>query len=111
MRTFTNDILIEKWADYLISAVRYKGNYKRKAVDYFKIHTDNGDSVSSAVTWSCEEVINELKKGKTFSTIIKEGSSRWKKGGGVSLPGINKLSLPAAEEVHIEEYVGELPEF
>lgn len=37
---------MEKWADYLISEVRY--NSQHTHIDQVKIHEDNGDSVGEA---------------------------------------------------------------
>jgi hypothetical protein len=69
-----------KWADYLISKVRYEENEKTKHIVKVYVHTDNDDKVSGGIDWTRKEVIDTLDKGKTFYTIFKGDNGNWKKG-------------------------------
>lgn len=76
---------MQKWADYLISAVRYTEKRNRKIIEYFKVHQDKENAVGSGFTWSREEVINAVQSGKTFYTIHKKNTGEWEKGKQVSV--------------------------
>ena len=62
---------MSKWADYLISAIRYENEMRKNAIAYLKVHQDNGEEVGAGSTWTKEEVINAMYDGKTFYTILK----------------------------------------
>lgn len=76
---------MEKWADYLVSAVRYEDEFIPGKISYLKVHKYNGGEIGSGTTWSREEVIRAMQEGKTFSTIYKNGTGEWIKGGRISL--------------------------
>ena len=76
---------MEKWADYLVSAVRYEDEFGPGKILYLKIHQYNGGEIGSGTTWSREEVIRAMQEGKTFITIYKNGTAKWIKGGRISL--------------------------
>ena len=82
-----------KWADYLISAIRYENETNKNSIAYFKIHKDIGDEVGSGSTWSRAEVIDAIYNGKTFCTIIKGNLGEWKKGVVVTLITKNGNSI------------------
>ena len=69
---------MSKWADYLISAVRY--NQSHSHIDRVKVHVDNGESVGAATDTMRRDVIDALKSGKTFVSIIKNAQGSWNKG-------------------------------
>lgn len=70
---------MEKWADYGISSVRY--NDERSHIVKVKVHEDKGDSFGSAEEWSRNQVVSAMERGKTFVTILKEGTDgKWRKG-------------------------------
>ena len=83
---------MEKWADYLISAVRFEENCNCKVISYFKIHRDNGDSVGESSTWTKQEVLDAMLRGETFSTIHKM-NGKWKKGIRIFKSSTNTLFL------------------
>ena len=76
---------MEKWADYLVSAVRYEDESDSGKILYLKVHQFNGDEIGSGTTWSREEMIRAMQEGKTFSTIFKNGTAEWIKGRRISL--------------------------
>ena len=67
-----------KWADYLISEVKYTPD--RKRILEVKQHEDLDGSVGEGTIASREEVSSNLKKGKTYMTIHNGSSENWKKG-------------------------------
>ena len=68
------------WADYLISAVRYKDGI----INSVRAHKDNDDSVASDTTIiSRKNLIHYLEQGITFVTIYKNGE--WKEGEDISV--------------------------
>jgi hypothetical protein len=76
---------MNKWADYLISAIRYAEEQNRRVIAYFKVHQDKEVAVGAGFTWSRDEVINAVNEGKTFYTIRKKENGKWEKGKNVSL--------------------------
>lgn len=69
---------MQKWADYLISAVRYtEDNF---GITHFKVHKDFGTGMSEGATWTREEVITALSKGKTFVSVFRNNNGGWHKG-------------------------------
>jgi len=102
---------MEKWADYLISAVRYNSDSGGKIVAYLKVHIDNGDSVGESRTWSKEEILKEFSKGNRFATIFKEFNGKWRKGEVVSISQLNELFIRTDSNNIPEDYLEEIPEF
>ncbi|MBV6418851.1 MAG: hypothetical protein DAHOPDDO_00061 [Ignavibacteriaceae bacterium] len=71
---------MKKWADYLISGVRYDSNSQHKVISYLRVHIDNGDTVAECRTWDKDEVLKAFSNGYKFLTIIKDNYGRWLKG-------------------------------
>lgn len=69
---------MEKWADYLISAVRYDSEHSH--IGKVGVHEDKGDSVGSAFESSRREVIANIKGGRTYITIYEGRDNKWNKG-------------------------------
>lgn len=72
--------MTEKWADYLISAVRY--NSVETHIDRVRCHVDYGESVGSAVDASRQGVVVALDVGTTFATVYRDPSdpTKWIRG-------------------------------
>lgn len=68
-----------KWADYLISAVRFEETATTKQISHVKVHECKGEEMTSASTLSRESVIKHLDKGKTFRTMVM-GNKGWEQG-------------------------------
>ena len=49
---------MNKWADYLISAIRYEDDNLKNSIAYLKVHPDFGQEIGAGSTWTKEEVIN-----------------------------------------------------
>ncbi|MGD8306405.1 MAG: DUF3892 domain-containing protein [Ignavibacteria bacterium] len=102
--------MIDKWADYLISAVRYEDHFNRKSISHCKVHPDNGDSVGDGTTWSKDEIMEALMKGYTFNTISKDDRGKWKRGINVFLLMSNEIYLNTDGRIN-EDYLLNTPEF
>jgi len=74
-----------KWADYLVSAVRYKDKFGSDKILYLKIHQNNGHENGSGTTWSREEVIRAMHEGMTFITMNIKGTGELTRGSKISL--------------------------
>jgi hypothetical protein len=72
-----------KWADYLISAVRF--NAAGTHIDKVKAHVDQDDSVGSPVVMDRQTVIARINSGTTFATIFDNGNGGWKLGAHVKV--------------------------
>ena len=67
-----------KWADFLISEVRYSPDHKK--VIQVKQHEDLDGEVGVGEIVDAAEVASNLKKGKTYMTIYNGSSNNWKRG-------------------------------
>lgn len=80
------EVKMDKWADYCISAVRY--NSTGAHIEKVKVHVDNGDSIGAASEWFRTDVILALEKGNSFVTITKN-EGKWNKGQDVHIIHVN----------------------
>src|SRR3954470_24475242 len=76
-----------RWADYLISAVRY--NASGSHIDAVRVHVDNGDSVGAGSGMSRQRVVTLLQSGSTFCTIFKSADNQWRRGADVRVVDID----------------------
>lgn len=67
-----------KWADYLISQVRY--NDKHSHITDVIVHVDNGATVGNGNSYKREWVIEKINGNNSFCTILKDADDKWKKG-------------------------------
>ena len=67
-----------KWADFLISAVRYDED--RSRIVQVRVYDDLGDKVGNARISSRIDVVNSIKQGKTYVTILENQDGSWRKG-------------------------------
>lgn len=101
---------MSKWADFLISAIRYENDMRTSVITYLKVHKDTGEEVGAGCTWSREEVINALYDGKTFYTILKSISGEWKRGAHVALVTKNGRPIITDNEYTELDYLSDLQE-
>ena len=99
-----------KWADYLISAIRYDDEMVKNAIAYLKVHPDFGEEIGAGSTWTNEEVISAMYDGKTFYTILKEKTGEWKKGSHVALVTKNGKNVLTDSEYTDLDYLTNLQE-
>ena len=76
-----------KWADYLISAVRF--NSAGTHIDRVRTHTDNNYTVGLPVEMERTTVVNRLNGGTTFATIYKNNTGNWTLGAMVKIVRID----------------------
>ena len=82
---------MNKWADYLISAVRYEPGSNNRIITYFKVHEDIGNSIGESRTWTKDELLDALIQGKTFITVRKDENSNWIRGEEVALSSFKEI--------------------
>lgn len=99
-----------KWADYLISAIRYENELNKNAITYLKVHSDNGTEIGSGNTWTKAEIIDAMQNGKTFYTIQKEKTGEWKKGAPVILVTRNGKTIITDGDATDLDYLSNLQE-
>ncbi len=61
--------MTDKWADYLISKVRY--NDKHTHITHVYVHVDNGDTVGEGTSETRQWVVNKIDSGYTFTPFSK----------------------------------------
>ena len=65
-----------KWADYLISAVKYDSN---KKIIQVRQHKDTGETIEAGQLIDRTTLTDNLKKGMSYSTVFNSNSN-WKIG-------------------------------
>lgn len=99
-----------KWADYLISAVRY--NSEHTHIDQVKAHEDKGDSFGEGKVYNRLNVVDAIKKGTTFVTIYKNSAEKYNKGQKVNVITIKGINyLKTVDNGKEEDNLDNLPEF
>lgn len=97
------------WPDYLIFAAKYnaEGNY----IELVRIYKNNGTAENCSEIQTRSFVLESLKKGHTFSTILRSESG-WSKGKEIQI-----VTVDGAEFLRIDrdkakgDNLGELPKF
>ena len=74
---------MEKWANYLISAVRY--NPQHTHILKIQRHLDTGEGVATLKIINRMIVVNDLQLVKTYKTIFKNNQGQWNQGEDVRL--------------------------
>ncbi len=103
-----------KWADYLVSAVRYTTSQNTRYISHLKVHLDNGESVGTASTMDRDTVIKLLGGGTTFSTIYKKAATdtNWSLGKKIEVYTLNsKKFIKTVSNNKEEDNLEELPDF
>lgn len=102
---------MEKWADFLISAVRY--NAEKTHIDIVKAHEDLGDNMGSAVETPRSTVVTNIKNGITYMTVFKnETTGKYDKGEDVGIVTVNNTEYIRTDaNSEACDNLGELPEF
>lgn len=101
---------MEKWADYLISRVKY--NMDKNHIYSVEVREDLGNNVGDPQIQKRLWVVSELESKKTFVTILKNKERRWTKGDEVHIIAINNQKfIRTGGNKKEEDNLGELPEF
>lgn len=75
-----------KWADYLISAVRY--NADDSHITHVRVHQDLGTTVGSPSAETRQAVIDSIDAGRSFKTIYNQ-NGQWSRGEDVHVVPVN----------------------
>ena len=72
---------MEKWADYLISEVKYGPNH---LIEQVKVHTEDDDGISQGTLTDRSKISHDIKNGKSYKTIV-HSLKGWKLAGTVQI--------------------------
>jgi len=101
---------MEKWADFLISAVRY--NAEETHIEMVRVHEDLGDNVGDVKEILREGIVAGIKNGKTYLTIFKTNEGKWKKGEDVRIIRIgDEEFIRTDRNATPKDNLGSLPRF
>ncbi len=95
--------MISKWADYVITAVRYdhggdRGSSKLAAVE---VRMDLGGRLGFAQLWTRQHILEAIHQDhETFATALPAGEDAWRRGAHlqiIRIHGIDYLRVDRAE--------------
>ena len=99
-----------KWADYLISAVRYNDDHE-KIVKVIR-HEDKDSSVGTGEERTRSSVVGDLQNDITYCTIIKNNDGKWNKGAEVHIVYVNSIAFIKTDKNNTpKDNLENLPEF
>lgn len=100
---------MQKWADYLISAVRSKAG--SPTVDTLEVHSDFGNMVCETSIVSRAEVIANIKRGVSYTTVFRTAMGKWRKGDDVHLVTVDgKEYLRTDSDLIAKDQFDDVPE-
>jgi hypothetical protein len=101
---------MDKWADYLISAVRY--DQRETHIEKARIHQDLGNQVGQAQEWIRDQVVSAIQRGRSFVTIRRSPERKWLKGEEVHILQVgNDRFIRTDRNSEARDNLGELPVF
>lgn len=101
---------MSKWADYLISEVRF--NIAGTHIDKIRTHVDNGDGVGPAVDMDRVTAVSWIEAGYTFETIYKGDDGKWQRGRRVKTVVINGAKyIKTYDDSTTRDNLDDLPQF
>jgi hypothetical protein len=103
---------MEKWADCLISHVRYDD--AETQIDQVRARADHGDKLGEPSEVTRRRVVALLKNGTTFMTIYKSttDSDRWTEGAAVRIVRIDDTDYIRTDADQAkQDNLGNLPRF
>jgi hypothetical protein len=99
-----------KWADYLITAVRF--NAAGTHIEAVQYREDKGDSAGSASEALRSKVIEWIERGYSFCTATKGSDGNWHKGAIVKVVIIDgKQFIRTKSDGIAEDNLDNLPSF
>ncbi len=99
-----------KWADYVITAVRYDSTHDR--IIKVKVMEDNGETLHSPSEMTRQTVISNIDEGRMFVTAQKNKEGKWNKGAKVIIVRINYVDyIKTVSNNSEKDNLEELPEF
>lgn len=102
---------MSKWADYLITGVRYSAAGLH--IDRVQVREDLGDTVGSPKEMSRAEVVKLIAAGKTFCTATKSktDANKWSKGASVNVFPVETLFIKTKADKRENDNLENLPSF
>jgi hypothetical protein len=106
---------MSKWADYIITAVRYQQTGRDphgKRIAAVEVHMDLGGRVGYAELWTREQVLDAIHHDhETFITSSMAADSTWLRGAHVRLVRVNGLDYLRMDRASVaSDDLGGLPE-
>ena len=99
---------MSKWADYVITAVRYDDN----SIEEVRVYEDDGDQLINRDTESRIKVITGLNIGQEYCTAYKNSNGEWSKGDDVGTVDVDGTTYLRTDGNNIaSDNLGELPVF
>lgn len=98
-----------KWADYLVSAVRF--NAHGTHIDSLRCHADNDTSAGPPQTFSRKTVVDAIKAGKTFVTVTRDSAGDFRLGQRIQSVTLTYEYLKTRPDSVISDNLDELPKF
>ncbi len=98
---------MEKWADYLISQVKYDADH---LISFVMCHEDIGQTLTDGMLVDRMTLASELKKNRKYATVYDGGKS-WKFGHRIRLHKVDGLPYIRIDgnQVNLDN-LGDLPE-
>jgi hypothetical protein len=102
---------MSKWADYLITKVRYSAAGLH--IDRVTVQEDLGDTLGPSKEFSRAEVVKLIQSGKTFVTAppSKTESNKVDKGASVSMYPVETLFIKSKADKSERDNLENLPQF
>jgi hypothetical protein len=100
---------MQKWADYLVSSVKTKTG--GSTIESLEVHSDFGSMVCETSIISRADVIANIKRGVTYSTVFRTAMGKWRKGDDVHLVTLDgKEFLRTDSELVAKDQFDDVPE-
>ncbi len=97
-----------KWADFLISEVRFgKGN----KIEEIKQHIDDGQAISEGTMVQRADIFHNIKNGKTYKTIF-HSLKGWKLGDDLRAFKVRGIHYIRTDKNKVDQdFLGPIPQF
>ena len=107
---------MSKWADYVITAVRYESadrSREGKRIGAVEVRMDLGGRVGYAELWTREQVVDAVNHDhETFITSSMAANGSWLKGAHVQVVRINGIDYIRIDRTWVmQDDLGGVPEF
>ncbi len=97
-----------KWADYLISEVKYGKNHQ---IEQVKIHTEEEGEISTGTLADRSQISHNIKNGKSYKTIF-HSLKGWKEGDSVYVSRVDGDSFIRIDKNKTEQdFLGSILQF
>lgn len=99
-----------KWADFLISAVRF--NPRGTHIDFLRVHPDNDSTVGPSMDYPRQTIVDAIREGTTLMTIVSDSNNQWAPGQRVYIVNIHGTDyLKTYDDRTTRDNLDDLPRF